>query len=214
MMSHQDCAHIYLAALHKKELDGLEAMARAGVTVAIPAAMDYCVKHGVNPPAWLLATATELLCSLIRREKSARRGRSCGHVARYRQDMIDFQRWGEVDVVRQKQREILKQVEELRAIPNAPRSMLEEREKMLAWAGRSLNRAFECAAMKLEASQAYAGPDAIKASYFRVERNSRDPKKALRYHVLDAGFLRKIGIKHEIEYRPGRKKVPLYELTI
>jgi hypothetical protein len=32
--------------------------------------------------------------------------------------------------------------------------------------------------------------------------------------MLDAEFLRMLGLKHEIEMRPGRKKVPLHELTI
>lgn len=211
MMSLQDRAPSSLGEL--KELDHLEAMARAGVAVAVPAAMHYCAEYEVNPPAWLLAMATELLCNLMRRERSTRRGRSCGYVARYRQDMIDLARHSEVDVIRQRQKAILQQVEELRATPNVPKAMLQEREKMLGWIGKTLDRAFECAVPVLEGSQAYAGRDAIKASYFRVERHSRDPKKALRYHVLDAGILRKLGIKHETEYRPGRKKIPFYELT-
>ncbi len=36
----------------------------------------------------------------------------------------------------------------------------------------------------------------------------------MRYHMLDPDFSRMLGLKHEIEMRPGRKKVPLYELTI
>ena len=203
-----------LKALDETELEYLKIMAQSRVAVAVPAALHYCAKHQLEAPQWLLAAATELLCDLLRREKSDRRGRSCGYVARHRQDRIDFVRWDQVTTARQKQVEIREQVAELRAMPNVPRSMLEEREKMLAWAGSTLNRAFECAAMLLEGTEAYASPEAMKRSYFQVERNSRDPKQALRYHLLDPKFEHKIGIKHEIVVRPGRKVVPLYELTI
>jgi hypothetical protein len=203
-----------LSALDKRELDYLKAMAQSDQPIAVPEALHYCVKHHANAPRWLLAAAVELLCDLMKREKSKRRGRSGGYIARYRQALIDLERFEEVRSVRQKQMDIREEVEKLRATPNVPPSIMEERENMLAWVGGSLNRAFECAAMLLEGSQAYASPEAMKRSYFKVERNSRDPNKALRYHLLDPQFLRKIGIKYQIESRPGRKKVPLYELTI
>jgi hypothetical protein len=191
-----------------------EVMAGSGVVVAIAAALHYCRQHRLHVPPWAVAAADELLCDLLRRERSNRRGRACGAVARHRQDMIDYARWDQVKDVRQRQIEIAEQVEELRGLANVAPERLEEREKMLAWAGSTLNRAFECAAMILEGSEAYGSPDAIKRSYFQVERNSHDPGQALRYHMLDAEFLRMLGLKHEIEMRPGRKKVPLHELTI
>lgn len=203
-----------LKALDETELEYFKLMTQSRVAVAVPAALHYCAKHELDAPRWLAVAAMELLCDLMRREKSNRRGRSCGHIARHRQDMIDFERWSAVFEVREKQKGIRKQVDEIRAIPTAPRSMLKEREKMLAWVGSSLNRAFECAAMLLEGSEAYASPEAIKRSYFQVERNSRDPKQALRYHLLDPQFEHKIGIKHQIAARPGKKIMPLHELTI
>jgi len=154
-----------------------------------------------------------MLCGLLKREKSTKRGRSCGAVARYRQDMIDYARWDQVMVVREKQKEILKQVQELRTIPKVSKSMLDEREKMLAWVGRTLNRAFECAAMLLEGSVAYGSAEAMKRSYFQVKRNNRNPDQALRYHQLSRHLLLKLGVKESHEIRPGKKTMPLYELT-
>ena len=135
-------------------------------------------------------------------------------MARYRQDMVDYARWDQVTVVRQKQIEIREEVEELRAKRNVPKSMLEEQEKKLAWVGKTLNRAYECAAMLLEGDEAYGSPEAMKRSYFQVKRNSGGPRHTLRYHLLDPRFLSRLGLKHEIEMRPGRKKVPFYNLTL
>jgi hypothetical protein len=200
--------------LHEERMECFATMLRAGAAVAVPAALQYCYENKLNAPPWLLGSATDLFCDLLKREKSQRRGRSCGFVARYRQDMIDYSRWDQVIEVRDKQQELKKCVEELRKRPNVPQHIRVDRERMQAWAGTTLNRAFECAAMLLEGSAAYGSPEAIKRSYFQVRRNNRDPSQALRYHQLDIGFLGKIGLKHEFEIRPGRKFVPLYELAI
>lgn len=199
--------------LHASELACFEMMARSGVSVAVPAALHYCVEHQLNAPSWLLPAATDMHCSLLKREKSNKRGRSCGAVARYRQDMIDYARWDQIMVVREKQRDILEQAQGLRKLANVPKSLLGEHEKMLAWVGRSLNRAFECAAMLLEGSEAYGSPEAMKRSYFQVRRNSRDPSQAPRYHLLNRPILHKLGLEHDIGHRPRRKPVRLYELT-
>jgi hypothetical protein len=188
-------------------------MVQSGVALAVPAALHYCVQHNLSPPPWLLPAVTEMLCALLKREKSTKRGRSCGAVARYRQDSIDYARWDQVMVVREKQKEILEQVQELRTLPNIPKSILDEREKMLAWVGGTLNRAFECASMLLEGSEAFGSAEAMKRSYFQVKRNNRDSDQALRYHQLSRHLLLKLGVKQSHEVRPGKKAVPLYELA-
>lgn len=189
-------------------------MVESDVAVAVPAALDYCVRNKLDVPPWLAVVATELLCDLMKREKSTKRGRARGFVARHRQDRIDYARWDQVKVVRQKQIELHEQVAALRALPHIPPGMLQERQRMLDWVGCTLNRAYECAALLLEGSEAFGGPDAIKRSYFQVERNSHDPGQILRYHLLDPRFLSRLGLKHEIEVRPGKKHVPLYTLVL
>jgi hypothetical protein len=201
------------SALHEHELARLETMAQSGVALAVPAALHYCVQHQLSPPPWLLPATTEMLCGLLKREKSTKRGRACGPVARYRQDMIDYARWDQVMVVREKQQEILKQVQKLRSLPTIPKSILDEQEKMLAWVGHTLNRAFECASMLLEGSEAFGSAEAMKRSYFQVRRNSKDSDRTLRYHQLSRHLLLKFGVKESHEIRPRKKSVPLYELT-
>jgi hypothetical protein len=202
-----------LTALHDHELFCLETMAQSGVALAVPAALHYCVQNQLSPPPWLLPATTEMLCGLLKREKPTKRGRSRGAVARYRQDMIDYARWDRVMVVRGKQQEILEQVQELRTLPKVPKGILDEREKMLAWVGRTLNQAFECAAMLLEGSEAFGSAEAMKRSYFQVKRNNRNPDQALRYPQLSRHLLLKLGVKESHEVRPGKKAVPLHELT-
>ena len=200
--------------LHREQIESFEMMFRSGIAIAAAAALHYCHKHSLRVPPWLLAAASELLCDLLSREKAKRRGRSCGHVARHRQDRIDYVRWDQVKVIRDKQKDLKEEVQSLRSQANIPRHIMDDRENTLEWAGNTLNRAFECAAMLLEGSDAYGGAEAIKRSYFTVERNSKNPSQRLRYHLLDARFLDKVGISDGMGPRPRRKIVPLYELTL
>ena len=201
-----------LMALHETQLNHYETMLNSGVAVAVPAALDHCIKNNLHVPRWLQEAALTLLCDLMGREKSRKRGRSCGSVSRCRQDMVAYARWDQVNVVRRKQRELREEVEKLRSLSNVPHEILEDREKLLAWVGSTLNRAFECAAMILEGTDAYASPEAMKRSYFQVQRNMAS--WPLRYHLLDPRVLHRLGTKNEIEVRPGRRLVPLYERTI
>src|SRR6266511_2008123 len=72
------------------ELESFQNMVQAGVVVAVPAALHYCAEHEISAPAWLIKAALDLLCDLLKREKSTKRGRAAGAIARYRQDMIDM----------------------------------------------------------------------------------------------------------------------------
>ncbi len=166
-----------LSEAHDTRLACFEAMVGSGVVIAIAAALHYCRRHRVNVPPWAVAAADELLCGLLRREKSNRRGRACGAVARHRQDMIDYARWDQVKEVRRRQIEIAEQVQELRGLANVAPERLEERRKMLAWAGTTLNRAFECAAMILEGSEAYGGPMRSSAATSRWNVTTGTPGK-------------------------------------
>jgi hypothetical protein len=97
---------------------------------------------------------------------------------------------------------------------DVPSRYREDRARLQAWYGNTLDRAFECTAMLLEGTEAYGSPDAIKRSYFKVGRGLADPKQGMRYCQLEPRFLAKLGIKWEPFVRPGRKLVPLYEVTL
>lgn len=204
-----------IVRIHEREMEFLRLMANAGIAVAVPAALHYCHEHKYPVPDWLSKAAIDLLCELLKSEKPTRRGRTATHVARHRQDNIDFTRWSTVIWQRDAQQQLLEQVKTIREWPGeVPATYRSDREKLQEWLGTSLDRAFECAAMLLEGNEAYGSPDAMKRSYFKVQRAQGDLQQAIRYHQLDPHFLMKIGIKWEPFVRPGRKMVPVYKLSL
>jgi hypothetical protein len=188
--------------LHETKLDDLETMFRAGVAVAVPAAAHYCAEHGLVAPAWLTKASADLFCTILRLDTPKTIGRSNGFITRLRQDMIDYARWAEVDLVIEQRKCCRREIAELRALPKTPRELpqkreklLKEMEKKLAWLGDTLGRAFECASENLAKTGAFCGPDAMEKTYYKVEEIFEDPKQAMRYHQLDSRFLRKLGLK-------------------
>jgi hypothetical protein len=181
-----------LDQLHETELDYLKRMIESGVVIAIPTAKHYCVAHGIDVPIWLTRISIELECASLRRDRRKRRGRTANPIARHRQDMRHFDRWSAVCEVREKQDEIRVENEKLRKLPNVPPHLLKEREEMLNRVGSTLEDACRCASDLLAKKESFGCPETMKASYLRVERESRDPKKAMCYHLLDPQFIRKI----------------------
>jgi hypothetical protein len=202
-----------LDQIHERELDNMKNMI-AHKELGVAAAMDYCAEERICPPQWLVLASAELMRDLLTREKSQKRGRAAGHIARYRQDLWDIERWDAVVEVRFNQKRIRARVERARAHPGYPEKALKLEEKMLAWIGRTWLRAYECAAMTLNGRDARVGTDAIKASYCRVKRNFDNPAMAMRYHLLDQRFLRKLGFEGLSDRKPGVKSLPLYDLTL
>ena len=131
-------------------------------------------------------------------------------IARYRQDVIDSERWQMVHYVRDKQKELREGVTTARQGASGDASWLQDMEKLLKWNGRSLKCAYECASMLLLGTEAYAGPEAIKTSYLKVEKWFET--KRGRYLRLDDDFIEKLGMQHRRDEKQGRKWVPIYDL--
>jgi hypothetical protein len=136
---HLDSLHHF----HQRELYSLEMMARFDPQIAAVAAVDYCERHHLSWPIWLTGPATQIVKESLIRGKQGKRGRSAGPLDRYRQDAVDNARYEEVCTVRDKQDGLVHELQRLRHVPNIPVIMLEDMEKMLAWLGKSLERAFE-----------------------------------------------------------------------
>jgi hypothetical protein len=203
-----------LDGFHRRRLQSLETMGRGGSAIAIPAALNYCDKHGPDLPKWFIRAAAQFTNELVKKKKKAKRGRSAGPLDRYRQDMTDFARYDEVCTVREKQKEILQELERLRHLPNLTAGIIEDKERMLAWVGQSFERAFQCVSMILAETPAFGGPGAIKASYFRVKEAMLIPEQAYRYHVMDPQFLLSLEILPFELWGKVRKISPLFDLTL
>src|SRR3954471_5828831 len=78
--------------IHERELDSMRDMI-AHKELAVAAAVDYCAEEEICPPPWLVSAAAELMRDLLMKEKAQKRGRAAGHIARYRQDLWDLERW-------------------------------------------------------------------------------------------------------------------------
>ena len=199
---------------HEIQMERFETMTRHEIhpELAVTAALHYCATHTMPTPQWLAVAATKLLCRLVGNRVSKKRGRAVSPSARYTQDRIDYERWDVVRETREKQIQVKEQVEELNAIPSAPRAMVQDRKQLHEWAGEDWLRAYECASMQLQTSAAHAGADAIKKSYQAYQRRGRGRISGLRYYQFDRGLLDLLGIKIDFACW-GNKGVPLYSLT-
>lgn len=200
---------------HEIQMEKFEVMTRHEIhpELAVTEAMYYCAKHAMPVPRWLAVAATKLLCRLLGNRTQKKRGRAASPAARYIQDMIDCERVEVVRETREQQTNVREQVEGLKAIPSAPRAMVQERQKMHEWAGEDWLRVFECASMQLQTSIAHAGPEAIKKSYQTYQRRVRGRISSLRYYQFDPTLLSELGISIDFRCR-GNKGVPLYSLTL
>jgi hypothetical protein len=205
-----------LEDFHQRELEWLEVMFCCGSAIAIPAGVRYCAKHDLPLPRWLVKATATHYAELLRGDAPQKLGRSANLLDRHCQDMNDCMRWDEVTTVRGMQIEVRDELIFLKANPRkAPAGRIQDREKMHRWVGRSLKRAFECASMLLAETPAFGGPDAMRLSYWKVEKANRDQSQAMRYHMLADDFLLSIGIDQTpLRTHRVRKVAALYDLTL
>jgi hypothetical protein len=197
-----------LEGIHRRELELFRRIVEAGVMIGVPAALHYCDEHKVNAPAWLVKAALHVLCDLLKREKSTKRGRAAGIVARHHQDMIDMMRWDEVCVLREKQALLHDSLSTYSKTSIASSRLFQEELQRADWIGHSLSRIFECVSEILERTEAFGSAESIRRSYREVERNHRSSTKAYRYRVLHPLLLRMLGINDDLGYGRGAKLVP------
>jgi hypothetical protein len=93
------------------------------------------------------------------------------------------------------------------------RNILNERSKVLNWAGTNNDDAFESASLLLADTPAHGKPDTIRRSFLKVEKDMRNPATAMRYRILETQFLRSVGADLALGASPDKKIVPLYDLT-
>ena len=52
-----------LEEFHGAELEEFKLMFELGAHIAVTAAMDYCVRHGLNPPHWAITELVKVQCA-------------------------------------------------------------------------------------------------------------------------------------------------------
>src|SRR6266508_4404277 len=103
-----------LDEFHQRTLDELQNVT-AHPELAIAAGMDYCAEEEICAPPWLVKATAALLRDLLMREKAHKRGRAAGHIARYRQDLWDVERWDAVEAIRRIKKKVRREMELMRA---------------------------------------------------------------------------------------------------
>jgi hypothetical protein len=192
--------------MDERELDQLRNLT-AHKQIAIAAAMDHCAENEICPPPWLTAAAADLLIALLKCEKSDKRGRATGRIARLQQDLWDIERWDAVLEIRRGRGIVERELDSSKFYEREPRPNV---MKFRAWYRHGT---FACASMLLSGRNARAGIDAIKASYRKVKRNLEDPVEATKYYLFGDRFLKKLGLEGHMDRKPGTKMLPLYNLT-
>lgn len=200
-----------LDKFHKRQLDELKAVT-VHSELATAAAMDYCAREGICPPWWAVERAAALMCDLLKREKAQKRGRAAGHIARYRQDLIDLERFDAILAIRRFRQRVRSDVKIVRSFGQKFQKSKQYGyiKKERAWLRHGT---LQCASMYLSGRDARAGVDAIKASCRRIRRNTVGKTIPDQYYVFDGQFLRQIGLFDLLERKPGTKWFPLYDLT-
>jgi hypothetical protein len=212
-MTMREWPYSSLQELHEERLEKYKQAFDAGQPLAAPAAMDYCNRYEIVPPSWVLVESHKIQCALLNEGTPKRFGRANGVISRHKQNMIDSARHSTVENVHENRDYLDREIATLRKLKGpAARNHLLECEKLRRWAGTNDRGAFACASMMLRGTYAFGGPDAIRISYRRVERNLRSKSTAMQYYELGPQFLHKIGLNLSL-VKEIKKVVPLFDLT-
>ena len=174
------------------------------------AALDYCLRNAVTPPEWAIRSAIVSIANGLCGRHPKGIGRFGGFVHEYHRLHIHFIRHDAVCEVREKQRELARTVAELQSMRNVPTKLLKEKQKMLKFVGRTLEDAYECAAILLTSGK----PSSIQRSYFEWQKICEDQNQLNHYRLLSPRVLRLLGIYDVPDPQPVSELLPLIDLTL
>ena len=193
-----------LAERHATELESMRLGYEAGVEAARLEAIAYCDVNKVSLPGWLKIAELKSL-----RERPAKvRGRTGNWLIRMRHDLIHWVRWDTVCEIREQQKLLAIQVEELRAAgPLSPSALIElsQRHARLKWVGTNLDDACERAEVMLEGCEAAAKAETIKQSYKWIQGSAKDCSLYPRFRLLPRWLLRELGLAEIFPSGKGMK---------
>jgi hypothetical protein len=195
---------------NRRHLDELERLT-VHPELAVVAALDYCAQEKIAPPTWVVERAAVLICNLIKREKTHKRGRHAGIIARYRQDMWDIERWDAVEEMRRIKKKNRDDLAQLRSHGKkyVGTHYWTHAQRFVEW---FRNGIYECAARTLVGRDARASAATMRASHRRCVHRSAGWTRPDRYHLFDEDFLVKLGFPRLIDRKPGTKFICFYHL--
>jgi hypothetical protein len=179
-----------LAALHR--LHGM------GSTLALNEAVQYCLEWRVNPPRWVLEAVADRLASSALGKPPKKVGRAAGGLARDKMDMIHFARWDFVEDMKRARKEWMGELGELNKLPKSDQSaaIIARIEHEVRRIGATVDEVFRRASELLIGTSLAGSPEAIKSSFWRVERDFKHPVRRFRYYVFSHQTLRAVGLEN------------------
>jgi len=108
-------------------------------------------------------------------------------------------------MIREKQNEAAKELAELLKLADVDPKFLKMQQEFQMELGTTWEAAFEYAAMSLRGTDAFAGPDAMKHSYYKVKQHSEEETTALRYRLPDRQTIKALGLDPVFEKRSVKK---------
>jgi hypothetical protein len=178
--------------------------------LAVVAALDLCAEEQITPPQWLVKDAAKLMVELLKSQKTSKVGRTPTYIAQFRQHLIDLKRWNAVLEVRRIRDDNAHEAKIFNGMSASRREHFEDRRRLIERYRTWLKHGtYRCAAMYLRGQDAYAGTDAIRTSYRKIQKAfSRDAK----FPALGDLFIEKIGLSGWLDAKPGKKHTRLYDL--
>lgn len=200
-----------LSRFDERELDNLRRLT-SHKEIATARALHYCATNQCRPPQWLMEEAAFLLIDLLKRDKGTRRGRNASRLARFRQQLIDTERWLAVKDVQEIRGRAKRDEEALKRLPKLP--LDKRRKKHFADRRKWLNHDnFECASKMLKGRAAKTNAHGIRASYRQIENERRKHPELMVGAWFDDDFLRALGLQTSCEREPGTKFMSFFDLT-
>ena len=199
-----------LKQLNDKWFGALRPLCESGSVLAVLEGVNWCHEHEVAPPAWFLVAVARTIARLaLGTDKKV--GRAASGLNRERELLKRYMRWQLVNEAERGRDEYLHEQSLWPEYPGV-RSGRHKRHVRTALdrLGRNQDDLFAYVSWQLEGTPLAGGPDAIKVSYQRVERDMRSPNKATEYYPFSLQAMEAAGMMDIIDPVPAKKWPAFY----
>lgn len=176
-----------------------------GSVLAVLEGLHWCHLHDVVPPGWFHVAASRTITRLAL-GTNRKAGRAASGLNREREILRRLMRWDLVNEAKRGRDNFRRDQELLCQYPNIASAEYKRRiEVVLDRLGNNLEDIFAFVSWQVEDTPLAGGPDAIKASYRRVERDMRSRSTALKYHAFSYPAIQAAGMADIFDAVPANK---------
>jgi hypothetical protein len=185
--------------------EALRPVCEDGSVLAVLEGLHWCHQHDVTPPGWFHVAASRTITRLVL-GTNKKAGRAASGLNREREILKRLMRWDLVNEAKRGRENCLRDQELMRQHPNIASAEYKRRiGVVLDRLGSNLEDIFAFVSWQLEGTPLAGGPDAIKASYRRVERDMRSRSTAFKYYAFSYPALQAAGMTDIFDAVPAKK---------